>query len=80
MSYWKDEAWRVVRPILDAGKREGAPAAEVLRRVDAAYPFGERGYHPYKMWLQVRREAQRELGLLVQPATPRDAPLFEVQP
>jgi len=28
---------------------------ELLRRIDAAYPFGERRYHPYKMWLEERR-------------------------
>jgi hypothetical protein len=30
-------------------------AKELLAVVDAAYPFGERRYHPYKMWLAERK-------------------------
>lgn len=29
---------------------------ELIKLVDAAYPFGERAMHPYKAWLQERKE------------------------
>ncbi len=28
---------------------------EILNLKDAAYPFGQRSLHPYKMWLKARR-------------------------
>lgn len=36
------------------------PAPEVAKAVFDAYPFGERKYHPYKVWLAVVREWQAE--------------------
>jgi hypothetical protein len=30
--------------------------AERKKAIFAAYPFGERNYHPYKMWLKAQRE------------------------
>jgi hypothetical protein len=36
---------------------EGMLEAEVIARIDAAYPWGERKYHPYKVWLEERRAA-----------------------
>ena len=30
--------------------------------IDEAYPFGERNYHPYKVWLKVRRDYLKKFG------------------
>jgi hypothetical protein len=35
---------------------DGATLAERTAAVDAAYPFGQRAYSPYKTWLRARRE------------------------
>ena len=37
--------------------------------IDAAYPFGERAYSPYKTWLRARREYLCRFGHV-----PRNAP------
>lgn len=34
---------------------EDAPLADRVKAVDAAYPFSERAYWPYKAWLKARR-------------------------
>lgn len=55
MGYWADTAKRVIREV-----HQSLPAtatlAERMRAIDAAYPFGERAYSPYKTWLKARRE------------------------
>ena len=38
----------------------GTDRAQVLKAIDAAYPFGQRKHWPYKCWLDARR---RWLGL-----------------
>jgi hypothetical protein len=35
---------------------------ERMKVVDAAYPFGERRYTPYKMWLKARRQYLARYG------------------
>ena len=55
------ETWRdIARPIVAAAiKKSGhLPYKELKRAVSKAYPFGEREYHPYKIWLN---EVQRQL-------------------
>ncbi|MBD2568359.1 hypothetical protein [Anabaena lutea] len=37
---------------------------QIKKAIDAAYPFGAREYHPYKIWLSERADAFHELGLL----------------
>ena len=34
---------------------EGVTLAERVAAIDAAYPFGERSFWPYKAWLKARR-------------------------
>jgi hypothetical protein len=41
-----------------------APADVVDRAVREAYPFGERKYHPYKVWLATVREWKAERAKL----------------
>lgn len=56
-SRWRQSARavmiRVVREQRDLGRLDDDAA--LLAAVDAAYPFGERKYLPYKMWLLERR-------------------------
>lgn len=55
MTDWHDLAVAAIREAI-AGLPADAPIEERTKIVDAAYPFGERKYHPYKVWLQVRKE------------------------
>jgi hypothetical protein len=41
---------------------DDATLKERIKAVDAAYPFGERAYWPYKGWLKARREYLRRFG------------------
>jgi hypothetical protein len=56
-SHWRQSARavmiRVVRELRDAARLDDDAA--LLAAVDAAYPFGERKYLPYKMWLLERK-------------------------
>lgn len=46
----------------------GEPLELVEKRIRANYPFGERKYHPYKIWLS---EVKRQLELLREPGRRR---------
>lgn len=59
---WAQRAADVIYASLRASA--GKPAIERVAAVDAAYPFGERAHHPYKQWLQVRRQILFQNGLL----------------
>lgn len=65
-SRWRLVARAVIREVVSEA-REVLDPKELLARVDAAYPFGERKYEPYKCWL-----AERTLfrDALVRPALP----------
>lgn len=52
---WKDKARDVILAVMRGALADGVDRAELLRRVDAAYPFGPRKHYPYQAWLQVRR-------------------------
>lgn len=41
---------------------ETATLAERKAEIDAAYPFGERAYWPYKAWLKARRQYLQPFG------------------
>ena len=55
-SRWYAHAASVIRRALAEAEAQGLDAAATQRLVDAAYPFGERRYHPYAMWLRARRD------------------------
>lgn len=45
-------AWRdVARPIIAEVLAKGGTRQEQNRLLRDAYPFGQRKYHPYKIWL-----------------------------
>lgn len=72
MSNWRERARNVIAVTIALARKEGVEdAAEILKRIDAAYPFGLREYHPYKLWLDERKKAKKQLGLLpIEPTTP----------
>lgn len=57
---WRDR----VRPIIDGVLRatRGKPESEIKSALHAAYPFGPRQYHPYRIWcdeIRVQRGRKR---------------------
>jgi len=52
---WYDSAVDHIRK-LDATLPADLPVEERKKAVSAAYPYGERRYWPYKMWLKAQRE------------------------
>jgi hypothetical protein len=62
MSHWRTKAQNVIRDALELGFKAGESDAQILARIDAAYPFGERAMHPYKIWLDERRKAMDALN------------------
>lgn len=51
---WIDEAWRVIDEV-DRSLPATATLAERKAALRAAYPFGQRAYHPYKQWCKAQR-------------------------
>jgi len=52
---WRDRAKPIIREVL--AETQGLPEKEIKAAIRDAYPFGERAYHPYKIWLdEVRRQ------------------------
>lgn len=52
---WKDKARDVITAVMRGALADGVDCTELLRRVDASYPFGPRKHYPYQAWLEVRR-------------------------
>lgn len=48
---------------------------ELKKAIDAAYPFGSRENHPYKIWLSERKAFFIQLGII--PAPPAKMPKFK---
>lgn len=53
VSHWGRQARSTIANVVAANPDKSE--AELLELVDAAYPFGERKYWPYKEWLKARR-------------------------
>lgn len=54
---WRNTATKVITTVLAANP--GAEPAELRALISAAYPFGPRRHHPYKIWLsEVRRQLE----------------------
>jgi hypothetical protein len=49
MSQWRDYARQTIAQVLADTK--GMSEIEIRKALKDAYPFGERKYHPYKIWL-----------------------------
>ena len=48
---WRDIARAAIQKALQEAEVKGLDSDETKRYVNAAYPFGARAYHPYKIWL-----------------------------
>lgn len=59
---WRDVAREHIQRAIDEAIADGLTGKEIVRRIDAAYPFGERANHPYDMWLSERNVALHRLG------------------
>lgn len=46
---WRDYAAPIIAKVLKENK--GKTEKEIKKALFDAYPFGERKYHPYKIWL-----------------------------
>lgn len=61
MGSWADEAARTIAEV-HRSLPDTATLDERMKAVDAAYPFGERKYSPYKTWLSHRRKYLARYG------------------
>lgn len=53
--YWRPIAARAIQEALKEAREQGLDEQQTEKHIDAAYPFGERAYHPYKIWLSEKR-------------------------
>lgn len=51
-----DESRRIIRQRITEGVELGMTDAALRRYVNEGYPYGEREYHPYEVWLRVFKE------------------------
>lgn len=58
-SRWREVARPIIARVLSATAGKSKP--EIDSALRDAYPFGERRYHPYKIWLD---EIKRQRGVL----------------
>jgi hypothetical protein len=67
-SYWRSRARPIIAKVLRETK--GQDEKVIREALFEAYPFGQRQYHPYKIWCD---EIRRQRGLLP-PKKPKKAP------
>lgn len=58
---WSDLAWDAINAA-HGRLPSDASLAQRIAAIDAAYPFGQREYHPYKIWLKARRSYLGKYG------------------
>lgn len=71
MSAWAHQARTTIEQLALTIPAD-TPFKERKAIIDAAYPFGERAYWPYKAWLKARKAYLAKHD----PATPKPPPLF----
>lgn len=56
-SRWRAHARATIARVISVARGENPDITheELLLLIDAAYPFGERKYHPYQCWLSERK-------------------------
>jgi len=57
MSTWRENAAPVISKVIQANPE--ADEKTLRKLISAAYPFGQRAYHPYKIWLS---EVKKQLA------------------
>lgn len=63
VSRWRIEACKVIELVIKTTPNK----LDLVKAIDNAYPFGERKYTPYKIWLEERRKALVRLNLYTPP-------------
>lgn len=58
MATWRDNCRPIIRNVIQSVGRDDMKA--LRRALRDAYPYGERAYHPYKIWCD---EIRAQLGL-----------------
>jgi len=75
MSVWRDQSQEVIARVT---QEVGTGDLDMLEKaIRAAYPFGKRRYHPYKIWLQEVKAHMWWLRARKGVVQPKEAPLFE---
>lgn len=71
-SRWRRRARAAIEEVVTSFTPGGPypSPAELLKLVDAAYPFGERKYEPYKCWLRERKLFRAAIDGSQAPALP----------
>jgi hypothetical protein len=65
-SRWRASASPIIARVLEETK--GRTEKEIREALKLAYPFGERAYYPYKIWLdEIRRQMTGETTSLTKP-------------
>lgn len=63
MSYWREKARRHILFTAAAYRTAGGPPQRLEAHLRAHYPFGQRAYYPYQVWLkELRRFLAVERG------------------
>lgn len=73
---WRDGARPIIAEVLE--KTKGCDESIIKKALYDAYPFGERQYHPYKIWLdeiKVQR-GKKKFGVKKQIEDPNQNKLF----
>lgn len=75
MSSWRENTNYHLAVVFAELKREGiTDADEINRRIYEAYPFGERNYFPYKVWLEQVKKWKAGYAMGLRGPTGQDAP------
>ena len=78
---WREHASPIIARVL--AETQGQDEKQIRKALRDAYPYGERKYHPYKIWCD---EVKRQRGLKPKlgpkgfqptPPDPRQVPMFE---
>lgn len=74
MSWWKEESDRVIAAQLEEYQAGGLTGDALKRAIGRHYPFGERRYWPYKVWLRQLALALGQPGPVKKTPTVEDIP------
>jgi hypothetical protein len=67
MSTWRAKSWEVIEDAFRAALAEGEiDPCQIQTKVEQAYPFGERKYHPYKQWRKAMAEFNAKLPAMIE--------------
>lgn len=73
---WRDIARATIQKALQEAEAQGLDPDATKHYVNTRYPFGQRAYHPYKIWLS---EMRRAFGPAHEPAKPAQSDLAKLK-